>query len=255
MQTPYTPYPPGQGYGPASAPPVDPIISRLRPRDMGGILDQSFRLYRANFLTFVAIVAVVFVPVEIISQALSISSQGNSRGAVTSFDPATGAFNSAFTQSMVTSLVLALALIVVTAIGSLLQYLSQGALTAGIADSYLEKPVSFDRSYKEMLKHLGPLLGVIGLQILIGVGIFGVPVLLFGLSFLGFANSLDNPSASGGSSAAICAAACLILPASLLSIYVFTRLRLVAPAVIIENLGPREALRRSWGLVLNNWWR
>src|SRR5690349_14823208 len=77
MQVPYTQ---GQAYGADGAAPVDPIISRLRPRDMMGILDQSFRLYRRNFLTFLAIVAIVFVPIEILSQTLNILSQSGSRG-------------------------------------------------------------------------------------------------------------------------------------------------------------------------------
>src|SRR6058998_2888513 len=77
MQVPYTQ---GQAYGGASAAPVDPIISRLRPRDMMGILDQSFRLYRRNFLTFLAIVAIVFVPIELLSQTLNVLSQSESRG-------------------------------------------------------------------------------------------------------------------------------------------------------------------------------
>src|SRR5689334_9936669 len=100
MQTPYASYPPGQGYGLAGAPAVDPIISRLRPRDMAGILDQAFRLYRANFLTFLAIVAVVFVPVEIITQALTISLQGSSRGTFTSTGPLVDTSTGLYTQEL-----------------------------------------------------------------------------------------------------------------------------------------------------------
>src|SRR6476619_8488897 len=74
MQVPYTQ---GQAYGVGSAAPVDPIISRLRPRDMMGILVQSFRLYRRHFLTFLAIIAVVHVPIQVLIQALTISMFGS----------------------------------------------------------------------------------------------------------------------------------------------------------------------------------
>src|SRR5438046_10707460 len=47
---------------------VDPIISRLRPRSVGEILDQAFRLYRRHFLTFIAIIAVVHVPLQLAMQ-------------------------------------------------------------------------------------------------------------------------------------------------------------------------------------------
>src|SRR6058998_3724311 len=119
MQVPYTQ---GQAYGGANAAPVDPIISRLRPRDMMGILDQSFRLYRRNFLTFLAIVAVVFVPIEILSQGLNIVSQGQLRGVQSSTAFGRGQLQSgAFTEAFVTQIILLLAIGVVAVIGSLLQ--------------------------------------------------------------------------------------------------------------------------------------
>jgi Membrane domain of glycerophosphoryl diester phosphodiesterase len=256
MQTPYTPYPQGQGYRAPNVDVVDPIISRLRPRDMPGILDQAFRLYRGNFLTFLAIVAVVFVPIEIITQVINVFYQGASRDLLTSSQtPRGGDLSGIFTQSIVTSVVLGLALAAVSVIGTLIQYLSQGALTAGIADGYLDRPVSFSRSYREMFKHIGPLLGIIALQILIGIGIFALPVLVILLAFVGAVSNAGGQSSSAGAGAAVCLGFCLFIPAIVLSTYVYTRLRLAVPATIIENLGPRRALRRSWELVQGNWWR
>jgi len=56
---------------------VDPIISRLRPRTVAEILDQAFRLYRKHFLTFVAIIAVVHVPLQLATQVISALLIGN----------------------------------------------------------------------------------------------------------------------------------------------------------------------------------
>src|SRR5436305_13762564 len=109
MQTPYTPYPQGQGFRAPNADIVDPIISRLRPRDMMGILDQAFRLYRGNFLTFLAIVAVVFVPIEIISQVINVFYQGASRDLLsTSQTPRGSDLNGVFTHAGVTQIVFGL---------------------------------------------------------------------------------------------------------------------------------------------------
>ena len=55
------------------------VIARLRPRSVGEILDQAFRLYRRHFLTFLAITAVVFVPVNLAVQTASVSLQGSTR--------------------------------------------------------------------------------------------------------------------------------------------------------------------------------
>jgi hypothetical protein len=53
----------------------------------------------------------------------------------------------------------------------------------------------------------------------------------------------------------MCFAFLLMIPAFALYAYVFIRLSLVAPAVMVEDLGPRAALRRSWELVRDYWWR
>ena len=61
----------------ANARAIDTIISRLRPRDVGGIIDQAFRLYRKHFWTFLAIIAVVHVPTQLLVQAANIAFLGS----------------------------------------------------------------------------------------------------------------------------------------------------------------------------------
>ena len=62
---------------PVSAAPVDPIIARLRPRTVAEVLDQAFRLYRKYFLTFVAIIAVVHVPLQLVQQLANAVTTGS----------------------------------------------------------------------------------------------------------------------------------------------------------------------------------
>src|SRR6476660_6878922 len=132
-----TPMPPM----PASRASVDPIISRLRPRDMVGILDQSFRLYRAHFLTFVAIIAVVQVPLQIAIQLLNVFALGRTASLGLS---SSGSYSSASVNEAVTAQILAQgASLILTGLYSILLSLSQSGLTASVADSYLDRPVSF----------------------------------------------------------------------------------------------------------------
>jgi hypothetical protein len=245
----YPPYPVNRPYGPGGVAPVDPIISRLRPRDMVGILDQSFRVYRRHFLTFLAIIAVVHVPVNLIVQAINVAFQGTATdlrdsSSITSRQIESGEFS----QTLVTIFVLAGALIIIGVAGGLLQYLSQGALTSAIADSYLDRPVTFGGAYRQMVAHMGPLLGLIGLQILIGLAAF-VPPFLPLLLLLG---APDNPGAAGG---AICLMFPLLFVAVIAYLYVNIRLTVIVPAVMVESLGPVQAMRRSWRLVEGYWWR
>jgi hypothetical protein len=133
----------------------------------------------------------------------------------------------------------------------LLQQLSQGALTAAVANSYLDKPVSFADSYRQMFARIGPLLGVIVLQILIDLA-FVVPFVVLFLLSVGLSGSGDS-GATGGALA--CLSFLLLMLAGIGVLYVTVRFTAVTPAVIVEKLGPVEALRRSGALVLNSWWR
>src|SRR5436305_4152549 len=56
--------------------------ARLRPRDRGAILDAAFRLYRKEFFTLLAITAVLYVPVEVVMQALSLKLLGRPTGSL-----------------------------------------------------------------------------------------------------------------------------------------------------------------------------
>lgn len=237
-----------------SQPAGDPIISRLRPRSVQEILDHAFRLYRKYFFTFLAITAVVFVPVNLAIQLLGVALQGDttalqrstiSGSSSTSID----ALNDVFT----TAIVLAIVLLVLALLGGLLQYLSQGALTSAVADSHLDRPVSFGGAYQAMLLHVGPLLGAIGLQILIGFGVFLPAIAIFLLSIGVMAGAGD--SGIGAGFTFLCLGFLLMFVSFIFYLYVTVRLTVMVPAIMVENLGPVQALRRSWQLVRDYWWR
>lgn len=237
---------------------TDPIISRLRPRSVQEIIDGAFRLYRAHFLTFLSITALIYVPVQAATQFLNVAIQGNAanlqRSAVNSprsYDSSD--FNSLFTAIFVLyGLVLA-----IDVIAGLPQYLSQGALTSAVAGTYMDEPASVGRAYRHMSRHMGPLLGAIALQILIIVAVFTPAALVFGISIASLAGAVPGDSGTGaGAGLAMCF---LGLPLFMLSLgvylFLFVRLQLVVPSIMVENLGPVQAIKRSWALVRNYWWR
>ncbi|MDQ5823930.1 MAG: hypothetical protein M3441_06910 [Chloroflexota bacterium] len=237
-----------------SQPPADPIISRLRPRSVQEIIDQAFRLYRRYFFTFLAITAVVFVPANLAVQLLNVALQGNNVALQRSTLPGSSFDSSeSLNQSLVLLFVLFLALMGLGILAALLQYLSQGALTSAVADSYLDRPVSFGRAYRTVLRHVGPLLGTIGLQILIGIGIFLPTILVFVLAIA--AITAGGESGVGAGFMFVCFASILMFVTVLFYAYIFVRLTVIIPALMVENLGPMQALRRSWQLVQGYWWR
>ncbi|MEP6776126.1 MAG: glycerophosphoryl diester phosphodiesterase membrane domain-containing protein [Chloroflexota bacterium] len=232
---------------------LDPIISRLRPRSIGELLDQSFRLYRKHFLTFIAILAVVQVPMQLLVQFFTSLLIGNVSGnSFTSFSSRSSSLQSS-SSTLTTLLVLYGVIIALSIVSGLLQQLSQGALTAAVANSYLDKPLSFGDSYRQMFARVGALLGVIALQFLVYLA-FIVPFIVLFLIGAGL-GAFGSGDAGGGGFAVICLAFLLFIVALAGVIYVSVRWTAATPVVIVEKLGPVAALRRSWALIQNSWWR
>jgi hypothetical protein len=74
--------------------------------------------------------------------------------------------------------------------------------------------------------------------------------MLFGVA--GEGDALVSESAGLG---LMCLGLFLLIPLGVLGIYVFVRLSVMIPALMVEGLGPVQSLKRSWALIYNNWWR
>ena len=94
----------------------------LRPLSVGQILDRAFRLYQGNFLTFLAIVGVVQLPLFVVQIFSALAARSNSLALV-------GLVG-------LLAIVIALASIVVNQIAS-------AALSRAVADVYLGRTTSF----------------------------------------------------------------------------------------------------------------
>jgi hypothetical protein len=104
-----------------------------------------------------------------------------------------------------------------------------------------------------MFKHIGPLLGAIGMQVLIGIGIFLPAIVLFLLSIGMLA--AGGESGVGAGFGFICVGFLLLFVSFIFYAYVFVRLTVIVPAIMVESLGPVQGVRRSWQLVQGYWWR
>jgi len=153
------------------------IRARLRPMGIGDILDETFRLYRENFLLFLATAAVLEVPAQIINTLLSLA-----RPAVTTIVPGQGitpAQTSAATTGgligVVAGLITAFAGVFITA-----------ALAVVVSNRYLGRLITVGEAYRATLNRLGPLLVTTiwaGIRlVLLGfacVVIIGIPFLIY----------------------------------------------------------------------------
>src|SRR5439155_17274814 len=84
-------------------------------------------------------------------------------------------------------------------------------------------------------------------------GVF-VPLLIPFTFILTAAGALGGDN-SGALASSACLFFCGTIVAFIAYLYINVRLQLVVPAVMVESLGPVQALRRSWRLVQGYWWR
>jgi len=224
----------------------------LRPMTVGDILDQSFSLYRRNFITLIAIVAVVHVPLLVLQIAggLLFGTQFISRN---------GSF--AFTQAQSIATLAGIGILVLTSIVSGVAHIFEtSALAVVVSERSLGNSVSLRQAYRRALSHWRALLAMI--FIVGGVTFFLVLLIFIPLAvLLVVAGALLGATGSGLAAGALIPALatcmiCVTFPIVFIAYYgVWVRLLFATQAIMLENLGGMDGLRRSWRLVRGSFWR
>jgi hypothetical protein len=184
----------------------------LRPLSLGEILDRTFSLYRQNFLVFVGIMAIP----HLLTLGLNLAQVLLVRSTANTAGVAVGHAPSIQSASAGGGF-LAFGLLggLVGVVVYLFAYLfSQGGTIYAVSDLYLGRPTTIGASLQRMW---GRLLNLFGVSVLSGLAILGATLFL-------------------------------IIP----GIYVACRLITCLPAALLEDLGPRESLSRSFALTKAN---
>jgi len=191
------------------------------------LLDTAIRLYRKNFLTFMAIVAVLYVPLIMINGLLGIP-MAQAAEEMTSFKP------QSYREEVLPQLpgfgryLLwgGVQLLVSGVLGLVANTLTTGALAWAISERYLERPVTVGAAYRALSRRWKPLLGAFLLILLVYLGLY-VMALIPCIGWLAF------------------------LPAMT---FTYTCLRFAPQAVMLEGHRPADGLRRSWYLARPHFW-
>lgn len=139
---------------------------RLRPMGLGDILDETFRLYRANFLTFVVATAVVAVPVALLSGVLTLAL---GTGAQSEQMPSPA--------MIMTAVAAGIPLAVIAFLG----YFLSGAATVKLASgAILGEPIDVGSSYRSAFGRLGSLFLA---SFLAGLAVMGLFITVLGIPF------------------------------------------------------------------------
>lgn len=236
---------------------------RVRQLTLGELLDESFRLYRRDLLTLIALTALVIVPYTILNTLITIPFQQNIARLQNSVVPGT-----APDQQVLNNLIGS------TVYGSILSGtlgfvyavvfvpIMEGALTRTVARRYLDHPVSIGDSIGGALRRA---LSLIVAKLLPSIAILALTIAFFACVFFGFIGVLvGNPfssttSGSTPSGTAIGVSFLLLFGSIILFLvvlaFMYVRILFTSQAVIAENKGPIEAIKRSWNLTKGYFWR
>lgn len=206
--------PPQPGY----APPSD-LRFRLRPMGIGDILDTIFRLYRDNVALFIATVAILEVPLQIINLIITFSLLDVTKTSVTTTTTGSGltdAQQQALIQAGLASAGLGLVLAVISLIFSAM---ISASLAVVISQRFLNRPITSGQAYRSAVDRLGAL--VLGL-LWIGIRVALMAITIVGIPF---------------------------------AIYFGVAWTLFPQAVMLDGVGGGAASRRSRELIKGFWWK
>ena len=207
----------------------------LRPLALGDILNGSFTAIRRNPAATVGLAAIVLAVSGVVSTAVSLSvthAVTTTPGTVTSSQ--IGHDLATFLPLLGLTLVLSL----------LADIILTGLLTVVIGRGVLGQELTMGQAWNLARPRLAAVLGVTVLVWLILVALWIPYVLILVLLILTHINALAVTWGILGFLALVAA-----------EVTAWIRFKLAAPVVVLEQLGPVNALRRSWRLASGSFWR
>lgn len=198
----------------------------LRPLSLGELLDQAIRLYRRNFFKFVGIIALVQIPVTLLSLAVTLLTFDDYYATI--LNPPTPTPDNPFamfTPGYFIGIGSAYLLGLISFL--LVQGIASGALTRLVADTYLGQPGGTVDAYRRIGKRWLPLVGTLILYVILFVAL----VIWLIIPCVGWLSGPGLMLVFGG----------MILP-------------MIAPAVVLENASGPGAIRRAWELIRRRFW-
>ena len=211
----------------------------LRTLTVSEFLDRTFSIYRHRFLLFVALMA----PQAVLSVAAALAFGLASASVATAKD---------FQFEKLIGLVIGAALggTVFTGVHWVLYVLGVGATTAAVSDLYGGMAPEVGSAFRAAARKLGPLLWLTFLMMVRLCGVLlasaVVPGILiaFGGGLTAFEGT-SRPLAGGIIAAGVVALAVCFLIAFAIVLFMGMRYAVAIPAVVLEPIGGREAIRRS----------
>lgn len=195
----------------------------IRPMTLGEILDKAIRLYRQNFLKFIGIFAIPYIPLMLLQTVFSALYTSSLLGVGSSdfTNPYSELGGGMAIGSLIGIFVVSIASIV------LVGGFATAALTRAVADQYVDKPVGILDSYRAVMGSVPKLLLALGLAFIL------VLVLLL-WAFVPIIGWFSGPG--------------------ILVFFSLIVMPMIAPIAALEKLGVIQTIRRAWDLGRSRFW-
>ncbi len=239
------------GYGGYIAPPKPGVIP-LRPLGLGEILDGAFQTARRNgkamfgsaliFQLATAAVSILVMFLTLGSFMTDLISMGEN------FDETDPAAAEALGGSII---VYALTMLITAFLSVVIQMVLQGALVVPVLRATLNRKTSFGLMWRLAKPRIGSLI----ILALLYAAAFLVAILVFTGIVVGLIFALGANSSDSAILGVIGLSFLLALPFAVVAAWISTKLLVAPAAVVVENIGAFQGIRRSWQLTRSNWWR
>ncbi len=193
----------------------------MRPMNLGELLDKAIRLYRQNFLKFIGIYAIPYVPLTLIQAGLSFLTTSSM------LRSGTGNPGLEFLSSTTGLLTVMGSFLIVFVQFIFVQGVATAALTRAVANNYTGRPVGILDSYRTLSTSWVKL-------ILALIFVFILVLALFVWMIVPCVGWLSGPGILFFISLAVSP--------------------LIPPVITLENAGVFESIRRAWDLARSRFW-
>jgi hypothetical protein len=222
----------------------------LRPLSLGELLDHTFSYYRKHFLLFVGIMALpqaIIVGTNLILLPF--------RAPQFTAAPPNPAGAAARLSSSFTTFLISFGLVMI--VYMLVYCIALGATTVALSEVHLGRATTIASAYRSLRGRILRLFDVVISIVVRAIGIYVVFILagivIIALPFAAFAaRGKPNPLLMAGLGLLMILG---MLVGIVLAVILIMRYALAVPALVLENLKAREAIKRSVALAKGNLWR
>lgn len=135
-------------------------VAEMKPRDLGDIVNETFKIYRRNFLRLIAIVAIIEVILYLLSWVWLLPL--------------------VMTGGSIDVLVLFIVIAVILVVSFVAYAMMEGALIHAVSEQSLGQTIGIGRAYGFAWRRLG---AMIGAEILAGLALLGMAITIIGIPF------------------------------------------------------------------------